>query len=100
MFDSSFVPKYNECLEGDKHVAKSKVYQLLMSPCYPLLKLWSNIISQQEDWEFKAEELLKDMQQSLCAIRSSFRSLKAHRERHYKSWLAREFSSLVDSIRL
>ena len=70
---------------------------MLTSLCYPLLKLWSNIISQQEDLEFEAEELLKDIQQSLCAIGSSFRSLNAHRERHSKGCLAKEFSSLVDS---
>ena len=48
-------------------------------------------------WNLEAEELLKDMQQSLCAIGSSFQSLNAHRERHSKGCLAREFSSLVDS---
>ena len=70
---------------------------MLMSPSYPLLKLWSNIISQQEDLEFEAEELLKDIQQCLCAIRSSFQSLNTHREKHSKGCLAKEFSSLADS---
>ena len=75
----------------------SNVHQMLVSPSYPHLKLWSNIISQQEDLEFEAEELLKDIQQSLCAIGSSFRSLNTHRERHSKGCLAKEFSSLADS---
>ena len=44
-------------LEGDKRVAN--VQQMLMSASYPLLKLWSKIISQEEDFEFEAEELLK-----------------------------------------
>ena len=82
-------------LEGDKHVAN--VQQMLMSASYPLLKLWSKIISQEEDFEFEAEELLKDIQQSLCAIGSSFQSLNTHRRRRFKSCLAKEFSSLADS---
>ena len=60
-------------LEGDKHAAN--VQQMLMSASYPLLQLWNKIISQEEDFEFEAEELLKDIQQSLCAIGSSFQSL-------------------------
>ena len=45
-----------------------------------------------------AKELLNDIQQSCCAIGSSFfQSLNAHRERHSKGCLAKEFSSLVDS---
>ena len=46
-------------LEGDKHVAN--VQQMLMSASYPLLQLWNKIISQEEDFEFEAEELLKDI---------------------------------------
>ena len=53
-------------LEGDKHAAN--VQQMLMSASYPLLKLWSKIISQEDDFEFEAGEF----QQSLCAIGSSF----------------------------
>ena len=82
-------------LEGDKHVAN--VQQMLMSASYPLLKLSSKIISQEEDFEFEAEELLKDNQQSLCAIGSSVQSLNTHRRRRFKGCLAKEFSSLVDS---
>ena len=82
-------------LEGDKHVAD--VQQMFMSASYPLLKLWNKIISQEEDFEFEAEELLKDIQQSLCAIRSSFQSLNTHRRRRFKGCLAQEFSSLEDS---
>ena len=70
---------------------------MLMSASYPLLKLWSKIISQEEDFEFEAEELLKDIQQSLCAIASSFQSLNTHRRRHLKGCLAKEFSSWADS---
>ena len=81
-------------LEGGKHVAN--VQQMLMSAFYPLLKLWSKIISQEEDFEFEAEELLKDIQQSLYAIGSSFQSLNTHRRR-LKGCLAKEFSSLADS---
>ena len=77
--------------EGDKHVAI--VQQVLMSASYPLLKLWNKIISQEEDFEFEAEELLKDIQQSLCAIGSSFQSLNTHRRRCFKGCLAKEFSS-------
>ena len=69
---------------------------MLMSAPYPLLKLWSKIISQEEDFEFEAEELLKYIQQSLCAIGSSFQSLNTHRRRHFKGCLAKEFSSLAD----
>ena len=72
-------------LEGDKHVAS--VQWMLMSASYPLLKLWSKIILQKEDFEFEAEELLKDIQQSL----------NTHRRRHFKGCLAKEFSSLADS---
>ena len=82
-------------LEGDKHVAN--VQQMLMSASYPLLKLSSKIISQGEDFKFKAEELLKDIQQSLCAIGSSFQSLNTHKRRRFKGCLAKEFSSLADS---
>ena len=82
-------------LEGDKHVAN--VQQILMSASYPLLKLWSKIISQEEDFQFEAKELSKDIQQSLCAIGSSFQSLNTHRRRHFKGCLAKEFSSLADS---
>ena len=82
-------------LEGDKHVAN--VQQMLMPASYPLLQLWNKIISQEEDFELEAEELLKDIQQSLCAIGSSFRSLNTHRRRHFKGCLAKEFSSLADS---
>ena len=57
---------------GDNHAAN--VQQMLMSASYPPLKLWSKIISQ-EDSEFEAEELLKDIQQSICAIGSSFQGL-------------------------
>ena len=70
---------------------------MLMSVSYPLPKLWSKIISQEEDFEFEAEELLKDIQQSLCAIGSSFQSLDTHRRRRFKGCLAKEFSSLADS---
>ena len=56
------VQRAKNVLEGDKHVAH--VQQMLMSASYPLLKLWSKIISQEEDFEFEAEELLKDNQQS------------------------------------
>ena len=82
-------------LEGDKHVAN--VQQMLMSASYPLLQLWNKIISQEEDFEFEAEELLKCIQQSLSAIGSSFQSLNAHRRRRFKGCLAKEFSSLADS---
>ena len=82
-------------LEGDKYVAN--VQQMLMSASYPLLKLWSKIISQEENFEFEAEELLKDIQQSLCAIGSSFQSLNTHRRRCFKCCLAKEFSSLAES---
>ena len=54
-----------------------------MSASYPLLKLWSEIISQEEDFEFEAEELLKDIQQSLCAIGSSFQGLNTYRRRPF-----------------
>ena len=77
-------------LEGDKHVAN--VQQMLMSASYPLLELSSKIISQEEDFEFKAEELLKDNQQSLCAIGSSVQSLNTHRRRRFKGCLARVFN--------
>ena len=40
---------------------------------------------------------LKDIQQSLCAIGSSFQSLNTHRRRCFKGCLAKEFSSLADS---
>ena len=70
---------------------------MLMSASYPLLQLWNKIISQEEDFEFEAEELLKDIQQSLCAIGSSFQSLNTHRRRRFKGCLAKEFSSLADS---
>ena len=73
-------------LESDKHVAN--VQQMLMSASYPLLKFWSKIILQEEDFEFEAEELLKDIQQSLCVIGSSFQSLNTHRRRRC---LAKEF---------
>ena len=73
-------------LEGDKHVAN--VQQMLMSASYPLLQLWNKIISQEEDFEFEAEELLKGIQQSLCAIGSSFQSLNTHRRRRFKGCLA------------
>ena len=82
-------------LEGDKHVAN--VQQMLTSASYPPLQLWNNIISQEEDFEFEAEELLKSIQQSLCAIGSSFQSLNTHRRRRFKGCLAKEFSSLADS---
>ena len=82
-------------LEGDKHVAN--VQQMLMSASYPLLQLWNKIISQEEDFEFEAEELLKGIQQSLCAIGSSFQSLNTHRRRRFKGCLAKDFSSLTDS---
>ena len=82
-------------MEGNKHVAN--VQQMLMSVSYPLPKLWSKIISQEEDFEFEAEELLKDIQQSLCAIGSSFQSLDTHRRRRFKGCLAKEFSSSADS---
>ena len=82
-------------LEGDKHVAN--VQQMLMSASYPLLQLWNKIISQEEDFEFEAEELLKGIQQNLCAIGSSFQSLNTHRRRRFKGCLAKEFSSLADS---
>ena len=74
-------------LEGNKHVAN--VQQMLMSASYPLLKLRSKIISQEEDFEFEAEELLKDIQQSLCAIGSSFQSLNTHRRSRFNSCLAK-----------
>ena len=70
---------------------------MFMSVSFPLLKLWSKIISQEEDFEFEAEELLKDIHQSLCAIRSSFQSLNTLRRMRFKGCLAREFSSLADS---
>ena len=41
--------------EGDKHAAN--VQQMLMSASHPLLKLWSKIISQEEDFKFEAKEL-------------------------------------------
>ena len=82
-------------LDDDKHVAN--VQQIMMSASYPLLKLWSKIICQDEDSEFKAEELLTDIQQSLCAIGSSFQSLNTYRRRRFKGCLAKEFSSLADS---
>ena len=82
-------------LERDKHGAN--VQQIFMSASYPLLKIWSKIISQEEDFEFEAEELLKDIQQSLSAIRSSFQSLNTHRRRRFKGCLAKEFSSLANS---
>ena len=44
-------------LEGDKHVAN--VQQMLMLAFYPLLKLWNKIISQEEDFESEAEELIQ-----------------------------------------
>ena len=69
-------------LEGDKHVAN--VQQMLMTASYPLLRLWNKIISQEEDFEFEAEELLNDIQQSLCAIGSSFQSLNTHGRRCFK----------------
>ena len=53
-------------LEGDKHVGN--VQQMLMSASYSLLQLWNKIISQEENFEFEAGELLKGIQQSLCAI--------------------------------
>ena len=81
-------------LEGDKHVAN---VQKMMSASYPLLKLWNKIVSQVEDFEFEAEELLKDIQQSLCAVISSFQSLNTYRRRHFKGCLAKEFSSLAYS---
>ena len=40
-------------LEGDKHVIN--VQQMLTSASYPLLKLWSKIFSQEEDFVFEAE---------------------------------------------
>ena len=52
---------------------------------------------QEEDFEFEAEELLKDIQQSLCAIGSSFQGLNTHRRRRFKGCLAKEFPSLADS---
>ena len=70
---ASKVQSAKNVLEGDKHVAN--VQQMLMSASYPLLNLWSKIISQEEDFEFEAEEFLKDIQQSLCAIESSFQGL-------------------------
>ena len=79
------IQRAKNVLEGDKHVAN--VQQM---------KLWSKIISQKE-FEFEAEELLKDIQQSLCAIGSSFQGLNTHRRRHLKGCLAKEFSSLADS---
>ena len=81
--------------EGDEHVAN--VQQMLMSASYALLKLWGKIISQEEDFEFDADELLKDIQQSLCAIGSSFQGLNTHRRSRFKGCLAKEFSSLADS---
>ena len=74
--------------EGDKHVAN--VQQMLMSASHPLLKFWNKIISQ-EDFEFEAEELLKDIQQS------SFQGISTHRRRRFKCCLAKVFSSLADS---
>ena len=41
--------------------------------------------------------MLKDIQQKLCAIGSSFQSLNTHRIRRFKGCLAKEFSSLADS---
>ena len=70
---------------------------MLMSASYPLLKFWSKIISQEEDSEFDAEELLNHIHQSLCAIGSSFQSLNIHRRRRFKGCLAKEFSSLANS---
>ena len=88
-------PTAKNVLEGDKHVAN--VQRMLMSASYPLLQLWNKIISQEDDFEFEAEELLKGIQQSLCAIGSSFQSLNTHRSRRFKGCLAKEFSSLADS---
>ena len=81
-------------LEGDRYEAN--VQQMLMSASYPLLQLWSKIISQQEDFEFEAEKLLKGIQQSLYAIGSSFQSLNTHGRRCFKGCLVKEFSSLAD----
>ena len=81
--------------ESDKHVAN--VQQMLMSASYPLLKLWSKIISQEEDFDFETEELLKDIQQNLCAIGSSFEGLYTHRRRRFKGCLAKEIFYLADS---
>ena len=92
---ASKVQTVKNVLEGDKHVAN--VQQMLMSASYPLLQLWNKIISQEEDFEFEAEELLTGIQQSLCAIRSSCQSLNTHRRRRFKGCLAKEFSSLADS---
>ena len=79
-------------LEGDKHVAN--VQQTLMSASYPLLELWNKIISKEEDFEFDAEELLK---QRLRVIGSFFQGLNTtHRRRCFKGCLAKEFSSLSD----
>ena len=56
------VQSTKDVLESDKHVAN--VQQMLMSASYPVLKLWSKIISQKEDFEFEAEELLRDIQRN------------------------------------
>ena len=68
---ASKVQSAKNVLEGDKHVAN--VQQMLMSASDPLLKLWSKIISQEEDFEFEAEELLKDNLQSLVLSDPLFR---------------------------
>ena len=61
-------------LEGNKHVAN--VQQMLMSASYLLLKLWSKIISQEEDFEFEAEELLKGYSAKLMCYRILFSEFK------------------------
>ena len=58
-------------LEGDKHVAN--VEWMLMSASYPLLKPWSKIISQEADFEFEAEELLKDNSEAYVLLDPLFR---------------------------
>ena len=44
-----------------------------MSASYPLPKLWSKIISQKEDFEFSAEELLKDISKAYVLLDPFFK---------------------------
>lgn len=85
-------------LEGDKHI--TAIQQMLVASSLPLIKLWNNLLATQHennDYCIDIEEVVKIVQQSLCAIGSSFRGLNTHRRRRFKGCLAKEFESLADS---
>ena len=57
---------------------------MLMSASYPLLKLWSKIISQEEDSEFETEELLKDIQKKVMWYRILFSKFKYPKKKAFQ----------------